>query len=51
MEDINTTTDATGTTTPAEPTPGAPSKRQSPIDQAMDKAKQVLAAMTGRAKS
>ena len=40
MEDINTSTDATATATPAEPKPiGTPSKHQSPIDQAMDAAK------------
>ena len=52
MEDINTSTDATATATPAEPKPiGTPSKHQSPIDQAMDAAKKVLATITGRAKS
>jgi hypothetical protein len=52
MEDTDTSTDATGTATAAEPTTtGTPSKHQSPIDQAMDAAKKVLATITGRAKS
>jgi len=52
MEDINSTPDATGTTSPAEPTPtSVPSTHRSSVDQAMDKAKQVLATITGRAKS
>ena len=48
MEDIHISTDPPNTATPADATPtGTPPKHPSPIDQARDVAKRVLAMITG----
>jgi hypothetical protein len=49
MSDSPISTESTGTTAPPEPSPiSAAPTHQSPIDQAKDAAKKVLALITGR---
>ena len=50
MEDVHVSTDSPGTVPPAQASPAATTspKQRSPMNQAKDSAKKVLAIITGR---